>query len=269
MIIIHSKFNIVNLSRIKVISSLRLFFVSLLLSCTSAWATNVSQLQQTEIKDQQASKQSQRQVNTLDDERLQLQFEVRKLLSEAQSLEQYNAYLTRLVDDQQTEVDSLHGQIEGVKETRRGMVPLMLSMLDNLDSFVQLDAPFLADERQQRVSQLKAMMDKADISEAEKFRRVLQSYQVESDYGSKMGYYQGELTLNGEKRTVNFFYLGRMVFVAQSLDSQSNWVWDRIQTTWVELEQGYGLGIQKAIRMAKKTEIPDLLALPLVSEVTQ
>ena len=143
-------------------------------------------------------------------------------------------------------------QIIDVKETRQGLVPLMVSMLDKLDQFVRLDTPFLLDERQQRISQLQQMMNKADISEAEKYRRILTAYQIEAEYGSKMGEYQGELTLDGTTRTVHYFYLGRVALVALSLDAKDVWSWDRKQQQWLSVDSSYANDVKQAIAMAKK-----------------
>ena len=82
-----------------------------------------------------------------------------------------------------------------------------------------------------------------------------------------MGQYQGGLTLDGIERTVNYFYLGRVVFVAVSLDSKSVWLWNRDDNKWLSIDASYARDINKAIAIAKKTDIPALLKLPLLSKV--
>jgi len=239
----------------------------LFISSLTAQANDVEQLQKTSLADQVKSQQAQRSINKLDEKKRALIDQVKSLETEAESLEIYNQYLARLLADQDSEKLSLNAQIDGVVETRQGLVPLMISMLENLQTFIELDAPFLVTERQERLVQLQQMMDKADVSDAEKFRRLLTAYHIESEYGSKMGEYQGDLTLDGVQRTVNYFYLGRVVFVAVSLDSNSVWLWDRSSNNWVSVDAGYARDINKAIRIAQKTDIPALLKLPLLSEV--
>ena len=230
-------------------------------------AADVVQLQKTSLNDQTKSQQAQRNINQLDEKKRALIDQVNSLQAEAESLEIYNQYLARLLADQEGEKLSLNAQINGVVETRQGLVPLMMSMLENLQTFINLDAPFLVNERQERLIQLQKMMEKADVSDAEKFRRLLTAYHIEAEYGSKMGEYQGDLTLDGVQRTVNYFYLGRVVFVAVSLDSNSVWLWDRDNNGWLSIDSGYARDINKAIRIAQKTDIPALLKLPLLSEV--
>lgn len=229
-------------------------------------AADVAQLQKTSLSDQSKSQKSQHKINKLDEKKRALIDQVNSLEAEAQSLEIYNQYLARLLADQENEKLSLQAQIDSVVETRQGLVPLMMSMLDNLKTFISLDAPFLVDERQERLLQLEQMMDKADVSDAEKFRRLLTAYHIESEYGSKMGEYQGDLVLDGVQRTVNYFYLGRVVFVAVSLDSSNVWLWDRDNKDWMSVDSSYARDINKAIRIAQKTDIPALLKLPLLSE---
>lgn len=244
-----------------------LFIIPLFMFSLLTHATDVEQLQKTSLADQNKSQKAQHKINKLDEKKRALIDQVKSLQAEAESLEIYNQYLARLLADQDSEKLSLNAQIQGVVETRQGLVPLMMSMLKNLQTFIALDAPFLVTERQERLQQLQQMMDKADVSDAEKFRRLLTAYHIEAEYGSKMGEYQGDLTLDGVQRTVNYFYLGRVVFVAVSLDSSSVWLWDRSVSNWTSVDAGYARDINKAIRIAQKTDIPALLKLPLLSEV--
>lgn len=232
-------------------------------------ATDIDTLQKTSLKDQKQSQQAQIKINQLDEQKRALILLVNNLQAEAKSVEVYNQYLSRLLVDQKSEKNALTEQIDSIIETRQGLVPLMMSMLENLNAFIELDAPFLETERQARLQQLRNMMNKADVSDAEKFRRLLTAYHIEAEYGSKMGQYQGYLTLDGVDRTVNYFYLGRIVFVAVSLDSNSVWLWDRKNSDWLSIDSSYANDINKAIRIAQKTDIPALLKLPLLSEVNE
>jgi len=231
-----------------------------------ASATSIEKLQNSSVADQQKSKQAQVKINQLDAQKLALIEQVNSLQNEADSLAVYNQYLSRLLVDQDSEKVSLETQISSVTETRQGIVPLMMSMLEDLETFIKLDAPFLSAERQGRLTQLKNMMGKSDVSDAEKYRRILTAYHIEAEYGSKMGQYQSSLSLDGVERTVNYFYLGRVVFVAVALDNKSVWMWDRENSEWLSIDASYARDINKAIRIAQKTDIPALLKLPLLSK---
>ena len=245
----------------------RLSITLLLFFSLFSFASDINSLQKVSLKDQKKSQLAQVNINKLDEKKRDLTLQINNLQKEAKSLEVYNQYLSRLLTDQEGDKVSLAAQIKSVSETRQGLVPLMLDMLENLHSFIDIDAPFLITERHERLQQLEEMMNKADVSDAEKFRRLLTAYHIEAEYGSKMGQYQGELALAGVNRTVNYFYLGRVVFVAVSLDSNSVWLWDRQNNNWLSIDSSYARDINKAIAIAQKTDIPALLKLPLLSEV--
>lgn len=251
-----------------IVSLQKILISAVLIACpVITLATEIESLQKSSLSDQLQSQKAQVNIDKLDAKKLAIIEQVNSLQAEAESLEVYNQYLSRLLTDQDSEKISLEAQINSVTETRQGLVPLMMAMLESLEAFIQLDSPVLVSERQERLVHLQNMMQKADVSDAEKFRRLLTAYHIEAEYGSKMGQYQGNLTLDGIDRTVNYFYLGRVVFVAVSLDSNSVWLWDRDESQWLSIDASYARDINKAIAIAKKTDIPALLKLPLLSKV--
>ena len=46
----------------------------------------------------------------------------------------------------------------------------MLDSIETLDKFIDLDVPFLLEERKGRVARLRTIMDQADITVSEKYR---------------------------------------------------------------------------------------------------
>ena len=68
----------------------------------------------------------------------------------------------------------------------------MERMINGLETFVSLDLPFLIDEREQRISTLRTLLLASDITVSEKFRRVLEAYQIEIEYGRTIEAYRGE-----------------------------------------------------------------------------
>ena len=62
-------------------------------------------------------------------------------------------------ESQDEEQASLHQQIENVTVVGREVLPLMTRMLNTLEQFVELDVPFLPEERPTRLAELQAMME--------------------------------------------------------------------------------------------------------------
>ena len=134
------------------------------------------------------------------------------VLSKIENTKIYNDQLRKIITSQKEEMASIKTQIASLKDTNKDIVPLMVRMVDMLDQFVKMDVPFLKDERSKRVADLKAMLTRADVSTSEKFRRVLEAYQVENEYGRTIESYRDVQTVAGTKLTVDFLRVGRIVF---------------------------------------------------------
>ena len=127
---------------------------------------------------------SQNRVTNIARQTQDLLAEYRSVVRETESLKIYNDNLQRVVTDQRNEVQSINRQLAGLEETNRGVVPLMLEMIDALDRIVEADIPFRIEERRMRVQRLRDMMDQAEVTASEKYRRVMEAYQSELEFGS-------------------------------------------------------------------------------------
>lgn len=211
----------------------------------------------------QDARRSQQQIDELSDESRRLLEEFRDINRRADTLEAYNEQLARLVDSQEREKQALTSQIEQIDVTRREIVPLMLRMVDTLERFVELDLPFLPGERRERIADLRTLMDRADVTLAEKYRRLMQAYQTEVEYGRTIEAYRGELGRDDGGRTVQFLRLGRVALYYQSLDGSQTGYYDADADRWRELPDDYRLPVQRGLRIARKQAAPELLRLPV------
>lgn len=228
-----------------------------------ASADQLEQAQTIEGNTTQEAAQSQSRINRRADSSLAMRQEIEQIQAQISNLEIYRDHLQNLVSNQQAEAQSLRDQITEIKETRQGIVPLMYRMLGGLEQWLANDIPLKADQRQARVEKLKAMMGRADVADSEKFRRILEAYQIERDYGSKLDAYQDTIALNGRDHQVDVLHLGRVSLVARRLDGQQHWVWSTRDETWVELDASAGEAVDKAFAVAQKQVAPSLLSLPL------
>lgn len=182
---------------------------------------------------------------------------------ETDGLRIYNTQLDKQIKSQMDEMVALNQSIDEVSVIERQITPLMMRMIDGLAQFVALDVPFLPDERRKRIVGLREMMDRADVSVSEKFRRVMEAYQVEMDYGRTMEAYSGLLTLDNQERDVDFLRVGRSILVYQTRDASLQGVWNKETKQWESLSSSYRTQVTKGLRMAKKQMAPDLLMLPV------
>ncbi len=206
---------------------------------------------------------SQQRIDQLSDQTGELTAEYRRVIDQVDALKVYNRQLERLIADQQREMGSLREQIDQVQLVGRGMTPLMLDMIDALDQFVRLDVPFLPEERARRLAGLRELMGRSDVSDSERYRRILEAYQIENEYGRTIEAYRGTMQLDGGERTVDFLRVGRIALIYQTLDGERAGVWDQASRSWIELPDAYRSAVRQGLRIARKQTAPDLIELPV------
>lgn len=234
-----------------------------LTASTFASADALTDLHKAEAKIFKASEKSQSKIDNIYEQTLEILAEYRNTVDEAEILSDYNDHVQRMVDDQKASIKSLEDQIAGIDKTKQGVVPLMYKMIDTLDKFIELDVPVNIESRKARVQGLRDVMNDSNVTVSEQFRLVLEAYEIEANYGTIFAAYQGELDLGGQKITADFLYMGRIAFVAQSLDFKNSWVWNNDTRAWEELGDEYAKPITDGIRMARNQLTKDLTKLPV------
>ena len=228
----------------------------------TAVAVDLDQLvaQRMEVNNEAAK--SQVRIDKISDDTDRLTAEYRIVLQRIDALRVYNSQVSDLIASQKAEMASLRRQIDDVELVGREVTPLMLGMLDSIENFVELDVPFLPEERSERMAGLNEVMLRADVTDAERYRKIMEAYQVENEFGRTIEAYQGELNLDGATRQVDFLRVGRVGFYYQTLDGTETGVWDQKQRAWMDASKSAS-GVRLGIRMANKQTAPDLLRLPL------
>ncbi|ACR10887.1 conserved hypothetical protein [Teredinibacter turnerae T7901] len=235
--------------------------------CLALAVPMVAHAQQTTIDKQVASDKaaaaSQERINNLDDKKQEAFQRYRAALARAESLEIYNRQLARLVESQEGEISSIKRQTEEIETIETGALPLMIEMTDVLTKLVEADVPFLIQERLDRVENLKSMIDRADVTVGEKYRRIMEAYMVEAEYGRTIEAYSGELAEDGSSRTVSFLRFGRVGLFYQTLDGSETGRWNSAENHWEKLSgSGYRKTVRDGLRVARKQAPPSLLTLP-------
>lgn len=215
-----------------------------------------------QVAAEKAGAASQARINKLDDETQRLLNDFRATVREAESLRRYNEQLELQIKSQQEEVVSIQQQIEEIERTNREIYPLMQKMIETLEQFVALDLPFLSKERTTRVATLKEIMTRADVSTAEKYRRILEAYQVEMEYGRTLEAYEDKLGEGEDARTVTFLRVGRIALLYQTLDGDETGFWNAEAKAFEE-DNGYDVAVSQGIKIARKQVAPDLLIAPV------
>ncbi len=218
---------------------------------------------QTDMETQAAAARSQQQVERLDDATHAMVNEYRQGIAELENLRTYHEQLQKEVRSQDEEILSLDRQLAEIEVTQRQILPLMLRMLKVLQEYVSLDAPFLRAERGKRLSELSSMMDRSDVDLAEKYRRLMEAYQVETDYGRTIEAYRGDL--EGRDQSVDFLRFGRLGLYYLTPDRLEVGYWDKDKKAWAALTPEYRNAVELGLRIARKQAAPDLIKLPVPS----
>lgn len=209
------------------------------------------------------SKDSQIIVSNLSDERQNLLGQYRLVLQQIDRLIAYNDYVERLIVDQEAQITDIGKQLDQFALIERGIVPLMLDSIEILDKFIDLDVPFLLEERKARVARLRTIMNLSDVTVSEKYRQIMDAYQIETTYGRDIEAYTGLLEIDGESRQVDFLRIGRTSLTYQTPDQEETGFWNKQAGQWEKLPNKYQSYVTQGLRVARKQVTPNLLELPI------
>ncbi|RYY75379.1 MAG: DUF3450 domain-containing protein [Gammaproteobacteria bacterium] len=211
-----------------------------------------------QTKTEVAAIDSQKKVVALDDEASKSLASYRQMIAEAQSLKGYNEQIDLQVKSQKEQIADMTSQLAVIETTSREVLPLMDKMLAALSSFISLDIPFLPTERKNRIASLQAMMARADVSTSEKYRRLVEAYQIEVEYGRTIEVYQGKV----DDKTVDFLRTGRVSLMYQTLDAKETGYWNAETKKWV-VDNSYKESMEKGLKIAKKQMAPDFIEVAI------
>jgi hypothetical protein len=149
----------------------------------------------------------------------------------------------------------------------RGISPLMVNMLAALEDFVALDMPFKREMRAEAVADLTSNLDSAKFSAAEKFRQILELYDIESEYSLSLESYPDMVDINGDGTEVEVVMLriGRVALMYQTKDKSQSGAWDKSTGSWQTLSSDYRRPIDQGIRIAKKLSPQDVMQMPITA----
>ncbi len=237
--------------------------VTLLLS-SIAFGAEVDSVLQAGADKTRAAQQSQQKIDRLADDTYDIFQDFQVVNKQIEGLRVYNAQLTKQIENQQQSMREIEDSIENATVIERQITPLSIKMLDALEQYIRLDLPFQRDIRLENVARVRANLDATRFSSAEKFRQVLELYDIEAEYGGTIDQYSGLLPINAQERQVTFLRVGRIALLYQTTDQMETGVWNPHAKEWQVLPSGeYRSAVSKAVRIAKKQAAIDILNLPV------
>jgi hypothetical protein len=248
----------------KTLGFIILFLGMSLLSSGMSQAADVDDITRMGEKRANLGATAQTTVDKLSDETKEIVSRYKTELKVVEGLKLYNGLQQKQVANQSEYLADLTDSISKVAVIERQIVPLIVSMINSLENFVELDVPFLLEERRQRIANLREILERSDVTVAEKFRKVLEAYEIEIEYGRTIEASSGKLDQDGRVREVQFLRIGRTSYLYQTVDGEESGVWNETSKSWDVLpNEIYQRQISKGLRLARKEAAPDLIIVPV------
>ncbi len=228
----------------------------------SVFAQTVDDVLQADQRRLNLAQQSQQRINNIVDGTRSLEDQYRAINKEIDGLKVYNRLMRAQVEGQTAVLEDIALSMDQVDVINRQIFPLMERMIDGLEQSIKLDVPFLMEERTNRVNDLKDIMSRSDVSVAEKFRKVMEAYQIENEYGSDVEFYKQSLTIDGETRSFNMLRIGRIGLFFQSDDTNITGRWNNESRQW-ERDDSARNEVRKGLRVARQQIAPELIVVPV------
>ena len=136
-------------------------------------------------------------------------------------------------------------------------------MANTFKQVVQADIPFQRADRIGRADDRIAMLDKpeGEVSVAQKYRLLVEAYQIEMEYGRTIGNYEGTIDNDGQALQGEFLRVGRVGLYFKTPDDSVLKIWNKNKGAWEDLAKSYLPDVKLGLRMAKEQTAPGLLPL--------
>ncbi len=193
------------------------------------------------------------------------------------------------VAQQDARIKSLNSQLEGVDEWKAAIDPMLGKMTTSIAGKIKSDYPFELSRRLPRLQSLEASIKDPAATVGEKYRKALNIYKLEVNYGQSMEAKKGnhpinptirvgddrwekdedgEIKLNnsGEKIEVfdgSYLRYGRLAYVYLQADGSQAMRYDLSSGAWVDLPKKSIPDIRRGVKIASGEAAPNVVKAPL------
>ena len=206
--------------------------------------------------------QSQTRIDRIVSQTRSITDEFRAVNKEIDGLKIYNQLLEAQVARQDQKLAEIESSMDRATAINRQVLPLITRMTSALKESVALDLPFLMGERTKRIETLESLMDDPGVSAAEKFRKTMEAYQIEIDYGRTIEAYTDLVEIDGDQFEVDFLRIGRIALLFQNADGSMTG-WFNPTTKQFEINNDLRVGVEQGLAVATKQIAPELVMIPV------
>jgi multidrug efflux pump subunit AcrA (membrane-fusion protein) len=216
----------------------------------------------------QEGARAQQEINDVADRAGDLE---REYLALRQQIEDQRVFVEQqevFLRSQANELEALQFQLERVSTIERDLTPMLLQMYVALEEFISSDLPFQSDVRRARLDNIERLLGDAGVPPAEKYRVILNAYEIEAAYGRSLRTYGEEVMVDGLPNEVNVLQFGRVALV-RIFQDESMEIMTKTNPEWRPLSGGHANNVRRALRIAQEVTTPDVFVAPLPGPVTR
>lgn len=247
----------------KRLSTFPLIVVATLLGSSLAFTDQIQPLLDIGEKRQNSEQVSQTKIDSMDDDTSLIINEYKTVSKQIEGLRVYNAQMRKQIERQEERLKEIDKTMKEAQVMQRQIPPFTRRMLAGIEKSIELDMPFHLAERKERIAFANAAIDNPTVSPAEGLRQVLETFNVEMEYGRKLDNYKDTIEIEGQQREVNVLRVGRLALVYQSSDESLTGAWDNNTDQWVPLDNSYRNPTRKGLKIANRLATVDMLELPI------
>ena len=247
----------------KRLSTFPLIVVATLLGSSLAFADQIQPLLDVGEQRQNSEQVSQTKIDLMDDDTSLIVNEYKTVSKQIEGLRVYNAQMRKQIERQEERLKEIDKTMKEAQVMQRQIPPFTRRMLAGIEKSIELDMPFHLAERKERIAFANAAIDNPTVSPAEGLRQVLETFNVEMEYGRKLDNYKDTIEIEGQQREVNVLRVGRLALVYQSSDESLTGAWDNNTDEWVPLDNSYRNPTRKGLKIANRLATVDMLELPI------
>lgn len=172
-------------------------------------------------------------------------------------LEQQRVFL----ESQAIELTELESQLERVGNIERDLTPMLLEMFVALEDFVAQDLPFRLTERVERLDRIRGDLENAQILPAERYRVLLNAYEIEAAYGRSLEAYSEQVEIDGVPYSGEFLQIGRVALIRDVAGNLE--IMTKDNQSWRPVPASMANDVNRAFRIAKEVTTPEVFIAPL------
>ena len=225
-----------------------------------------------------------------------------QLLQQIADMKMSIAHQEVYIATQQGQIDSLQEQISETQGLIDSVGPMLREMTDAISGEIDSDLPFNAEERFNRLGALEEIVGDNEARAADKWRRALDIYNAEVNYGQTIEAYAGDhpsepgtrlaacqddyassrcaMTdaqikkiedagrtvdeLRGELKDGSYLRYGRLAFVYAQEDGSEVLRYNPDTKAWDKVTGGRALEIRRAVKIAKGEAAPGVVEAPIL-----